>query len=389
MLSECASVVEEVDAVPTFNLPLLVRAVGAILACSAGLINSVAYFELEWFVSHQTGNLSKVGFGNMEALAVLLSFVAGSVACGLFIAKDTVHIGLALYDFGLLSISGLLIAATLMHHNPYAKFFAAAACGLQNGMATFWGGAVVRTTHVTGLFTDVGLLIGRLLSLMARKRFGKRFDSIDRVEVVDGVNKLCFLGVLAVSFLLGIIIGANVHGAVHEYAFLVPAAVVGTLGMAYLVHRVFILKQKLFSDTEMELVDIPVHAVIEEDAFAQQSSVEEGRARAYSTDAKRRIYTTGRGRSFSASSSGDLPGLAAPMRVISEDSLRHVAVTGIVKPGSPSGGTVTLAAPSGDWVSVTRRCALQRQGSQQQGAHNFAAGTSSREIVEQLQTVPE
>ncbi|CAK0822619.1 unnamed protein product, partial [Prorocentrum cordatum] len=92
-----------VDAVPTFNLPLLVRAVGAVLACSAGLINSVAYFELEWFVSHQTGNLSKVGFGSMEALYVLLSFVAGSVACGLFIAKDTVHIGLALYDFGLLT----------------------------------------------------------------------------------------------------------------------------------------------------------------------------------------------------------------------------------------------------------------------------------------------
>ncbi|CAK0870393.1 unnamed protein product [Prorocentrum cordatum] len=165
-----------------------------------------------------------------------------------------------------------------MHHNRYAKFFAAAACGLQNGMASFWGGAVVRTTHVTGLFTDVGLLIGRLTSLMARKRFGKRFDSIDRVEVADSVNKLCFLCVLAASFLMGIIIGSKVHGVMHEYAFLVPAVVVGILGMAYLVHRVFILKQRLFSDTEMELVDISVHAVLEEDAFAQQSSRRESGA---------------------------------------------------------------------------------------------------------------
>ena len=31
-----------------------------------------------------------------------------------------------------------------------------------NGMATHWGGAVIRTTHVTGLLTDVGLLLGRL-----------------------------------------------------------------------------------------------------------------------------------------------------------------------------------------------------------------------------------
>jgi len=141
---------EEVEYVPSFNLPLLVRAVGAILACSAGLINSVAFFELGWFVSHHTGTLSKVGFGQLEALAVLCSFVAGSVACGLLIAKDTVHIGLALYDFGLLSISGLLVATTLCHHNPYAKFFAAAACGLQNGMATFWGGTVVRLAGAYG-----------------------------------------------------------------------------------------------------------------------------------------------------------------------------------------------------------------------------------------------
>merc|ERR1719291_1294483 len=243
---------------------------------------------------------------------------------------------------------------------------------------------------------------------MVRKRFG-RFDSIDRVEGVDGVRKLCFLGVLAVSFLSGIIIGSSVHGAVHEYAFLVPAVVVGILGMAYLVHRVFILKQKLFSDTEMELVDIPVHAVLEEDALARQASAEEGwagevahraatapatpagRPHTPSPEARRMMYT-GRGRSLSALSGGSF---AAPIRVVSEERLRQVAASGIIiQSGSPSGGNVTLASPqapnggSADWVSVTRRCALQRQDSVRQGAHNLAA-SMSRELAEQLQTVPE
>lgn len=172
---------------------------------------------------------------------------------------------------------------------------------------------------------------------------------------------------------MGIIVGSKVHGVMHEYAFLVPAVVVGILGMAYLVHRVFILKQRLFSDTEMELVDISVHAVLEEDAFAQQSSAEEGE-RSYSADAKRRMYT-GRGRSFSARSSREGVGGGSFMKVVSEERLRQSAGGGCAVPG--------------DWVSVTRRCALQRQDSLRQSAHSLAPDNSPKKLVEQLQTVPE
>jgi uncharacterized membrane protein YoaK (UPF0700 family) len=39
----------------------------------------------------------------------------------------------------------------------------AMACGMQNAMTTRYSGAVVRTTHLTGMFTDMGLLIGHML----------------------------------------------------------------------------------------------------------------------------------------------------------------------------------------------------------------------------------
>lgn len=393
-------VVEEVSAVPTFNMPILVRAVGAILAFNAGLINSVAFFELGWFVSHQTGTFSKVGFGNMEALYLLASFVFGSATCGLFIAKDTVHIGLALYDFGLLSISGLLVAATLCHHNQYAKFFAAAACGLQNGMATHWGGAVVRTTHVTGLFTDVGLLIGRLASITIRKRFGKRFDVIDRVEVIDNARKLSFLTMLAICFLVGIIAGEKVHNQIHEYAFLFPACVVGVLGLAYLFHRVCVLGYKLFSDAEMEVVDVPVEAVVVEEECPMISPNGQRKMQNFqergctasnmshmSDGAHRRIYfATGkqlskelfdprsnfRSMSRDLSSRGSSPRrgsldsddsrLAAPVKLMSMDMAEQVH-----RRTSPSGGALGGAGErlrsqmSGEFVAVSRRCAIQRQ----------------------------
>jgi uncharacterized membrane protein YoaK (UPF0700 family) len=36
-------------------------------------------------------------------------------------------------------------------------------CGLQNGMCTTFSGAVIRTTHVSGILTDIGLIIGQAI----------------------------------------------------------------------------------------------------------------------------------------------------------------------------------------------------------------------------------
>jgi uncharacterized membrane protein YoaK (UPF0700 family) len=57
----------------------------------------------------------------------------------------------------------LLAMALLLGGSTHGHFLASAACGLQNAMATTYSGAVVRTTHVTGLFTDLGLHLGAVL----------------------------------------------------------------------------------------------------------------------------------------------------------------------------------------------------------------------------------
>ena len=44
-----------------------------------------------------------------------------------------------------------------------ACFLAAWACGMQNALATRYRGLVLRTTHITGLLTDLGQLIGMRL----------------------------------------------------------------------------------------------------------------------------------------------------------------------------------------------------------------------------------
>jgi uncharacterized membrane protein YoaK (UPF0700 family) len=42
-------------------------------------------------------------------------------------------------------------------------FLAAWACGMQNALATRYHGVILRTTHITGLLTDLGQLLGMRL----------------------------------------------------------------------------------------------------------------------------------------------------------------------------------------------------------------------------------
>mmetsp|Transcript_60914 Transcript_60914/g.108301 ORF Transcript_60914/g.108301 Transcript_60914/m.108301 type:complete len:449 (+) Transcript_60914:99-1445(+) len=262
---------KEMDPVPdkaavrVFAVSLPVRIGGALLALCAGMVNAIAFHALSAFVSHQTGTLSKVALGLEDgekadpaySLALLLSFVVGSTVCGCFIGHNTVHFGLALYDFGLISICALLLAATFLSDKKLASCFAACACGLQNGLATSWGGAVIRTTHVTGLLTDVGLLLGRVLSIIARKGCGKNLDAFDQVTVADDLSKLSVLLSIGIAFFVGVFLGACLHNGMKRLAFLIPAGITGTVGIIYAVYRVFVLHQSFFTVAEMEIVDMP------------------------------------------------------------------------------------------------------------------------------------
>merc|ERR1719310_1822078 len=149
--------------------------------------------------------------------------------------------GVGFYDMCLLIEAALLVGVVLVHtHHGFAAYLAAAACGLQNGMATQWGGAVLRTTHVSGLFTDVGLLSGSLLSLLCRKRCGTMFNDFDKASVADDLSKLSLLLGLAFCFTVGLFSGAKLVSVMDYRAFLVPAGITGSIGFICLIYRVFV-----------------------------------------------------------------------------------------------------------------------------------------------------
>lgn len=96
-------------------------------------------------------------------LLLILSFIFGSFVSGYTTGDNKFRLGRAYGNLLLLESCALFVVFFLLKYEVYAAVFAAAfACGLQNAMATSYSGAALRTTHVTGMCTDVGVLLGQL-----------------------------------------------------------------------------------------------------------------------------------------------------------------------------------------------------------------------------------
>jgi uncharacterized membrane protein YoaK (UPF0700 family) len=97
---------------------------------------------------------------------------------------------------------------------------AAMACGLQNAMATHYSGAVIRTTHVTGIITDLGIAVGLKL----------------RGEPIEA-RRAGLLLVLLAGFFTGGILGSLGYTWIGFDTLLFPAVLTGVAGAGYFVFK--------------------------------------------------------------------------------------------------------------------------------------------------------
>jgi len=143
------------------------------LALIAGCINAIGLLGFDHqSVSHLSGTATIFGAGifknpasvSIHLAGVLFSFFIGALLAGFLLHGTTLKLGLH-YDTALVAEALLILLALflLSRGSSYGHFAASAACGLQNGLATAYSGAIIRTTHVTGIFTDIGIMFGSLL----------------------------------------------------------------------------------------------------------------------------------------------------------------------------------------------------------------------------------
>ncbi len=163
------------------KLPKWVEIGGFTLAAMAGFINAIGLLGFKHHaVSHLTGTTTffslELARGNISIaghlLIIIASFFIGSTISGYIIGNSVLKLGRR-YSVALLIEALLLLFSMvlLIKNRETGHYFASIACGLQNAMTSTFSGAIIRTTHLSGLFTDLGIALGlRLRGLKSDMR---------------------------------------------------------------------------------------------------------------------------------------------------------------------------------------------------------------------------
>jgi uncharacterized membrane protein YoaK (UPF0700 family) len=157
------------------------RALGLLLAFNAGAVNAGGFLVLHMYTSHMTGFASQLAdglvLGNakllLNALGAVLAFLSGAAVCAVLVNWGRQHRLHSVYALPLLLEAalmfpfGLMGAVTLTWATPFAVpltvLLLSFIMGLQNAVASKTSGGSIRTTHMTGNITDLGIEIGKLL----------------------------------------------------------------------------------------------------------------------------------------------------------------------------------------------------------------------------------
>lgn len=196
------------------------------LAFIAGIVNVVGLLGFEHqAITHLTGNTSMLAAalasldlaGTLHFFALIVSFLIGCVISGFIIQDSTLQLGRR-YGVALSLVATLLFVSVplLERGSAYGMYCAACAMGLQNAMVSTYSGAVVRTTHLSGMFTDLGIYLGHTLR-------GLPIDS----------RRLRLSVVIISGFFFGGIVGTLLYQTIAYSALYIPAAFTACIAIAY------------------------------------------------------------------------------------------------------------------------------------------------------------
>ncbi len=203
---------------------------GLILAFVAGAMNAGGFLAVGRYTSHMTGVVSSIAddlalglFGLVGAgLTLLISFLCGAACSAILINWARRHARRQQYAYPLALESGLLILFAglgTLHDAAVAPATAMLLCfimGLQNATITKISGARIRTTHLTGMVTDIGIELGKVAYRGIARLLSHPPVPVDR-------RKLSILLPIVSMFFFGGLVGAL--GFKHlGHAFALPIA---------------------------------------------------------------------------------------------------------------------------------------------------------------------
>jgi uncharacterized membrane protein YoaK (UPF0700 family) len=194
------------------------RLLGGLLAFNAGAINAGGFLMVGMYTSHMTGFASMLAdnliVGNMAlvlgALGALLAFTAGAAVTAILVNAARQRVLRSEYALPLLLEAILLLifgllGATLTRQTPFAipltVLVLAFTMGLQNALVSKISSSQIRTTHMTGVITDIGIELGKAI-------YWNRMATAAQSRVRANRLKLRLFTTLLAMFILGGLVGA-------------------------------------------------------------------------------------------------------------------------------------------------------------------------------------
>ncbi len=188
------------------------------MAFVAGAVNAGGFLAVSHYTSHMTGVVSamadELADGDLTtalaALAMMLSFLAGAFACTTLISFGQRRRMRSRYALTLVFEAGLMLVFGFMGNRlqeeikftlPMTVMLLCFIMGLHNAVTSIISGAAVRTTHLTGTVTDIGIELSRLTYVNVHQRKG-------RERIVANRQKLTLYLVILAAFLGGGVVGA-------------------------------------------------------------------------------------------------------------------------------------------------------------------------------------
>lgn len=203
-----------------------------VLTFAAGMVNAAAFMACSRFVAHVSGNLTSLGMETRDVAvdyaAITGSFIVGAMTSAMLVdgryhrkktplyAAPLVGVAVVLTAIGVLGLSGVFGPFGGSVDGPYDVALLASlafAMGMQNAAVATSTGLLVRTTHMTGPATDLGVNVATALSAHGETR---------RVATQHAALRAGKIAAFTAGAALGVAVGLRLSYGV----FFAPAALV-------------------------------------------------------------------------------------------------------------------------------------------------------------------
>jgi uncharacterized membrane protein YoaK (UPF0700 family) len=208
---------------------------GLLLAFISGAVNAGGFLAIGQYTSHMTGIVSSMADNlvlgaqavALGGAAALLSFLAGAMTTAILVnwarrrCLSSLFAGPLLLEALLLLVFGV-VGAQLQHITglivPATVMLLCFIMGLQNAVISKVSHATIRTTHVTGIVTDLGIELGKAV-------YWNGTQASQGPRVSADKQRLRVLAGLLGSFFAGAVAGALAFSHIG-YVATVPLAAV-------------------------------------------------------------------------------------------------------------------------------------------------------------------